>query len=161
MQWSVKVDEYSEGPDTVEVVVENTGERGTLELRLDKLAGIIFTGQQVSAWSSVYPAARASGTPETELPAIGVTRLSLQPSEATTLPFTLRNGSTWRGRFTLTPDVPAGTAGFVLFFGDVVHEQTPPGLIPTHAWVTWDLNRPLIGLDGEVRVTPVASPGAR
>ena len=159
IQWSVKVDEYANGPDTVEVVVENTGERGTLELRFDKLSGIVFGAPQAAAWKEIYPAARAQGVATTRLVDFpGVYRLELRPQSGTTLPFTLRRGATWRGRFDLVPGIPSGTAAIVFFFTDVAHELPAEGLPLVHGWVTWDASRPFIGLEGEVRVTPVASP---
>ena len=160
-QWSVKVDEYATGPDTVEVTIENTGERGTLELIMNVPVGVAFNETQATSWRQIYPEARAVRDTFDRLAPLRVPRLDVRPAQGTNVPFTLRSGQTWRGKFDLVTDIPQGTVGLVFSFGKIRHELTPAGLAETDDWLTWDLSRPYIGLDGEVRITPVATPGAR
>jgi hypothetical protein len=158
MQWTVTVDEFSEGPDTVEVSIRNTGERGELQLLFDKVIGVALNAQQAEAWQSIYPQARAERNAFGRLAPLQVRQVNMTFASGPQPPVTLRSGSSWTGRYNLTTDIPAGTAAVIFSFGDVRHETTPAGLAEVDAWLTWDLNRPFIGLDGEVRVTPIASP---
>lgn len=157
-QWSVKVDEDANGPDSVEVTIENTGERGVLQLILNVPVGVWLDKAQAEAWRRIYPQARAERNSFELLAPIRPRLLEVRVAQGTSLPFTLRPGATWSGRFDIVTDIPREADGLIFSFGKIQHEITPPGLAEIDDWLTWDISRPYVGLNGEVRVTPIVSP---
>jgi hypothetical protein len=161
MQWSVSILDASPERTVVEVVVENSGERGDIELQFDELVGFALDARQAESWRQLYPAARKAGTLFSRLQEAKFTALYLRPIDARQLPATVKAGRSWAGRFeTIDHGIPGNSAGVILAFGPVSYQQATGSQPKTEHWLTWDSNRPFIGIASEVRVTPAAVTGA-
>ena len=162
MQWSVSILDTSAERSVVEVAIENSGERGDLLLTFDQVVGFAMDAKQADAWRRLYPEARKTGTLIPRLSDTPYTALYLRPVNPKQLTVTVKVGKSWTGQFeTIDHGIPVGSAGVILAFGPVEYEQASGSQPKTEHWLTWDGNRPFIGLDGEVRVTPAVVGGTR
>lgn len=156
MEWTVAVSEGTRGGGELVVNIRNTGERGRLQLRIQELELFALNPSQASSWQRDYPLARANRNALDALETNGYTTVKMRFVGQVTAPIDIAPLSTYTATFIpVGSRIPADTAGLILRFGPVVHERSPAGLPATDNWITWDSNRPFIGMNGDVRVTPV------
>jgi len=160
-----KIDELVRETDKfrIHLVIENTGEHGTLQLRFEDATLFLFNELEAQRWVEGWPWIQAVGFRPHMLPLEELSEpyVHLHPSPGSDLPVSAADGlrvvnpgETWDGWFeSVRRPLPESTVAFICHFWPFWHQHEPRPMF----YHSTTPNMPFISLGPVVRV-PMTSP---